>query len=261
MCIRDRRRVRDGLVRAHLASINMCSKTKLGDLKPMQPAGAAALHGVSASWVKTHPDDFLLLDVRDYDEGMLECAAGQVPLGALMERCGTEDKPLPEEFIDSSKTICCVCRSGVRARTAAEQLNLHGHDATFINRGLVEWDAPAATVPGLVVVLSSVSPDQVSIAMSAVATSQKSGVQTVLVVMGRAVLLFRTPAQGIEERELLQGCWAGEPFKRTDALLDGFRAEGGVVLLCTSCVKNKGIDVDDGLVDGVHLMNLSLIHI
>merc|ERR1711988_1021334 len=81
-----------------------------------------------------------------------------------------------------------------------------------------------------------------------------SGVQTVLVGMATAVRLFRQPQEGIPAEDLIQGCWAGEPFQKTDALLTGFQEAGGVILLCTTCVKNQGIE--DSLQECAVLMQL-----
>jgi len=235
----------------------MCSKTTLGNLAPLTEGGSgmAAVEGVSASWVKSHVDQYIVLDVTEdmgEDEATsFEGATAKVSLGRLIRDSETV---AALEWYDSSKTIVTLCATGVRAKVAAEELQRQGIKATYVNRGILEWKNPRATKPGLVVVLSTMDKDKVSIAMSACAVSQKSGVQTVLVGMATAVRLFRQAKAGIPEEELIQGCWAGEPFQKTDALLTGFLQAGGVILLCTTCVKNQ--EVEGSLQDCATLMQL-----
>mmetsp|Transcript_18678 Transcript_18678/g.41440 ORF Transcript_18678/g.41440 Transcript_18678/m.41440 type:complete len:265 (+) Transcript_18678:2-796(+) len=248
----------------------MCSTSKLGNLAPVDSGsagGAAGVEAVSAAWVKSHSQNYYVLDVTEGTEGDTVEATleGQakvpcIPLGRLLRHLCREELEL--EGYKSSQTLVTMCKTGVRARIAAEELIKAGYKATYVTRGLLEWNAPAATKAGLVVSISGMEKDKVSLAVSACATSQKT-TQTVLVVMASAVQLFRKTddvlvdgkwKEGVNKEEYLEGCWAGEPFQQTVALWNTFRENGGVTLLCTSCVKNKGCE--DNMRDGTTFMNL-----
>mmetsp|Transcript_53244 Transcript_53244/g.116893 ORF Transcript_53244/g.116893 Transcript_53244/m.116893 type:complete len:262 (-) Transcript_53244:103-888(-) len=245
----------------------MCSKSKLGELAPVGSAAAGAVlaEAVSAAWVKSHAQNYYLVDVTEGGEGdtleaTLEGQASvpRIPLGELIR----DIDQLKLEGHDSSKTLVTLCKTGVRGRIAAEELVKEGYKAAYVTRGLLEWNAPAATKAGLVVTMSGMEKEKISVALSACANSQKT-TQTVLVVMASAVQLFRKTddvlmdgkwKEGVNPEEYLEGCWAGEPFQQSIALWNAFSKSGGVTLLCTTCVKNKGCEGNTR--DGTTLMNL-----
>jgi len=246
---------------------DMCSKSKLGDLAPVGSAGAgaAAADAVSAAWVKSHAQNYFLLDVTEGGEGdtleaTLEGQASvpRVPLGQLIR----DIDQLKFDGYDASKTLVTICKTGVRGRIAAEELVKEGYKAAYVTRGHLEWSTPAATKPELVVTMSGMEKEKISVALSACANSQKT-TQTVLVVMASAVQLFRKTdgvladgkwQDGVNPEEYLEGCWAGEPFQQSIALWNAFRQNGGVTLLCTTCVKNKGCE--GNMREGTTLMQL-----
>lgn len=233
----------------------MCSKSKLGSLPPMtgtNGGAGSAVQGISAGLVKASPDKYLLLDVtEEVGEESFADAAAKVPLGKLIRE---SENVVNEPWYNPDKTIVCMCATGVRGQIAAQELTNQGLKATFVNRGILEWSSPAATKPGLVITIKTLEKDQVSVAMSAANASQQSGVQTVVVAMAKGVLLFREKQSGIPPEEIIQDCWAGEPFKNTGDLWAAFRKAGGVTLLCTTCVKNQGIEGKTQ--DGANLMQL-----
>lgn len=73
----------------------------------------------------------VLLDVREADELVQVRVPGvhHIPLGELMDR--SAEIPEGELFI--------ICRSGVRSRTACEQLGSIGRPATNVAGGTIAW--------------------------------------------------------------------------------------------------------------------------
>ena len=76
--------------------------------------------------------DFVILDVREYEEWMSGHAPGAVhiPMSELMARV---------EEIDPTKHIICVCRSGNRSARVTAWLRQHGFDAINMTGGMSTW--------------------------------------------------------------------------------------------------------------------------
>jgi rhodanese-related sulfurtransferase len=74
----------------------------------------------------------LLLDVREPDEFDAGHAPGALPLpvGQLLARMGE---------LEATRSIVCVCRSGVRSATAADELCKAGYDAANLTGGMLAW--------------------------------------------------------------------------------------------------------------------------
>ena len=93
--------------------------------------------------------DKVLLDVRESDEWEAGHAPGAawIPLGEL-ERARTE--------IAFNKHIVCICRSGARSASAAEDLISWGFEAMNMTGGMRAWEAA-----GLPVVRDDETPGEV----------------------------------------------------------------------------------------------------
>lgn len=89
---------------------------------------------ISQTSVHAHPDDALLLDVREPAEWAAGHApnAVHVPLGALPHRL--DDVPRTDEAIP------VICRSGVRSAQAVAFLAAHGIAATNVAGGMQAWE-------------------------------------------------------------------------------------------------------------------------
>lgn len=74
----------------------------------------------------------ILLDVRQPEEYRSVHAAGArlIPLGELARRLGE----LPKDT-----EILCICQSGNRSQTAAQQLLAAGYQATNVRGGTIAW--------------------------------------------------------------------------------------------------------------------------
>ena len=99
--------------------------------------GGRAIAAISASEagqrLRGQPAPFVL-DVRQPDEYKLGHIAGAmlIPLGELSQRL----KDLPRE-----REILCVCRSGNRSRSAAQQLVAQGFKAANLSGGMIAWES------------------------------------------------------------------------------------------------------------------------
>jgi rhodanese-related sulfurtransferase len=87
------------------------------------------------------PQDLTVLDVREPIEWQQAHVPGSVhiPLMELPARLGE----LPTEG-----RILVVCAVGARSARAVEYLVQHGHDATNLDGGLVEWQAAGRELVG-----------------------------------------------------------------------------------------------------------------
>jgi rhodanese-related sulfurtransferase len=78
--------------------------------------------------------DFVVLDVREYEEWMSGHAPGAVhiPMSELAARVGE---------IERTKQIVCVCRSGNRSARVTAWLGQQGFDAINMSGGMSTWAA------------------------------------------------------------------------------------------------------------------------
>eukprot|EP00927_Polykrikos_kofoidii_P063640 TRINITY_DN5849_c0_g1_i1.p1 TRINITY_DN5849_c0_g1~~TRINITY_DN5849_c0_g1_i1.p1 ORF type:complete len:254 (-),score=47.74 TRINITY_DN5849_c0_g1_i1:84-845(-) len=236
----------------------MCSTSKLGSLPPLGGSsdGATMAPAVSAAMVKVNLERYTLVDIREPgEEGSAPPGAQAVTMGKLFSFA--HDKRLAEfEWFDTNKTILVLCTGGVRAAATAAKLVQSGYQAAYVTRGLLEWDSPAATKPGLVVILTTTDVEKVTLAMLAAKTSQGQGTQTVFIGMGKGVEVFRNVGvQGCTEADVVTGMKAEDPFPPVLGAWNAFKAAGGVTLLCTTCVKSRKLDAVD-VQDGAILFNM-----
>lgn len=92
----------------------------------------ATLPTVDADTAAAATDDFVLLDVREYEEWMSGHApdAIHIPMSELVTRVGELDRTRP---------IICICRSGGRSARVTAWLSEQGFDAVNMAGGMHAW--------------------------------------------------------------------------------------------------------------------------
>lgn len=85
----------------------------------------------------THPQDMLLLDIREQTE--LDEAPYMIP--------GSIHMPMGQVFVENSKgnlpkdkKIVMICRSGARCSLVAQALADKGYDLDYLEGGITAWD-------------------------------------------------------------------------------------------------------------------------
>mmetsp|Transcript_25199 Transcript_25199/g.37093 ORF Transcript_25199/g.37093 Transcript_25199/m.37093 type:complete len:261 (+) Transcript_25199:130-912(+) len=243
----------------------MCSVSKVNDmLKLTQSSRPGTTPELSAVKLKHNRDGFFLIDIREADEISSDpldttVADAEVPMGRIFCLSTTDAF---EEWKNNGKKIVLLCNTGYRASLAASELAANGMNAMVLSRGIIGLRNPAATVPDLVVLLSTKNnAEKISLALTACAVAASNDETVVLVLMGDGVSVFLRKGNNKEEESeasfRVEGTFLGEPFKPCKSLLNKFVGSGnGVVLGCTSCVKHRGFDFGSDLLDVVQPMQM-----
>ena len=94
---------------------------------------------ITANDLKAQKDNFVILDVREYDE--LE--SGKIESSKHMQ-LGLVIRNVKKEQIAElkGKKICTYCASGYRGNIAADELNKGGFDAINLEGGFSSWNQP-----------------------------------------------------------------------------------------------------------------------
>lgn len=253
----------------------MCSISKVNDMLQATGVGGAspggspaAARAVSAVKLRHSRSSYILVDIREADE--IEStplppdvtADAAMTTGALLHKAGDSDAF--DEWKSSGKTVALVCNTGYRASIAASALISSGAlpNCAVVGRGLLGLTNPAATVPDLVVILATKSdPEKITLAINGCAAAAGEGKTVVLVLMSDGVCTFlreECDKEAASDASLrVESIVAGEPFKPCKALLNKFLGSGnGVVLGCTSCVKNRGFEFGKDLLECVKPMQM-----
>ena len=106
-------------------------------------AATGSLEVVSAdqAWSAFDSGEAIMIDVREPEELAEQKVPGtiDIPLGELESRLAE---------IPNDKPVLVLCRSGNRARPAAELLAASGYDASVVDGGIIAWDASGLPYEG-----------------------------------------------------------------------------------------------------------------
>jgi rhodanese-related sulfurtransferase len=106
-------------------------------------AATGSLDVVSAveAWSAFDSGEAIMIDVREPEELAEQKVPGtiDIPLGEL-------DARLAE--IPNDKPVLVLCRSGNRARPAAELLAASGYEASVVDGGIIAWDSSGLPYEG-----------------------------------------------------------------------------------------------------------------
>jgi len=257
----------------------MCSTSKVSDaLKGLAAASSAASSGdvvptVSAHRVREHRSNYLLVDVREEEEieerPMSNCVVdAMINLGTIVhDASDLLELAAAAGGGSGPKTIVTVCRSGRRARIAAqsilEQSTKHRTRVAcaVLQNGLIGWENAAAISPDFLVVLGvggKELTEKLSLALAAVASAVDTYDNVVLVVMSDGVNWFvnrekettsestKKPPTTTTTCPNVEDVVQGEPYKPCKGMLSKFLLSGGVVFACTTCVKHRGYSFEKG---------------
>lgn len=219
----------------------MCLKSDHATLPvSLAPQGSSisSVVTVTPSELKANPSAYWIVDVREKDEAAAPSTkkvpgSVNIPLGSLIHQAA-------DGKLDATKSILCVCNVGFRAGVAAQTLSSLGLKACSLLGGAEAYHGPIASWfnPEYVVVLQSVNEEVATLALSVATASQTNGKQTALVCMGPSPLLFRK--EGVEgdiKAPRVSTLNVGDPFKKGEMLIQKYKAAGGAVFACKSCVK------------------------
>lgn len=225
-------------------------------------AAPGAEQRVPPACIRSQRDKYYVLDVRGEDDEIEEAKASlgdltvdeRLPLGKLL-RLAAEGKM--EHLRTSGKKVVTLCNVGYRAGVAARELAAKGFDAAAMERGMLAYNNGAAVRPDFVVVLgTSDSAENVTLALTAAAAKASQGKQVVLVAMSAGVETLRNPGvpphpsadADADARSLrVADVDLGAPYKPAGKQLDKFLAAGGVVLGCKSCIVHRGFKYGETL--------------
>jgi rhodanese-related sulfurtransferase len=112
-------------------------------------SGAAAAGGggkpgvvsAAAAWDEFDSGSAIMVDVREPGELAEQNVPGtiDIPLGQLESRLAE---------VPTGKPVLVLCRSGNRARPAAETLATAGYDVSIVDGGILAWDAAGLPYEG-----------------------------------------------------------------------------------------------------------------
>jgi len=253
----------------------MCSVSKVNELlslasSPGSVAAAPSVPQIPGVKLKHDRQAFFLIDIREPDE--VTADEEPLPLKLIVDATVTMGKLISSArsttAVDEWKTqaagkqIVVFCPTGYRAGIVARELVANGYNAAVLMRGLLGLPNPAATIPDLLVILGTkTNAEKMTLAMTACSAAAAAGETVVLALMGDGVCTFLRKGNNKEERSetslRVEETFVGEPFQPCDQLLTKFAATGnGVVLACTSCVKNRKIQFGSDLLDCVYPMQM-----
>jgi len=92
---------------------------------------------ITATELKSHKNDFVIIDVREIDEldgGKID-ASIHLPLGLTIRKA---KKKQIEDLRD--KKICTYCGTGYRGNIAADELLKEGFNAVTLDGGYSSWN-------------------------------------------------------------------------------------------------------------------------
>lgn len=245
----------------------MCSTSKIDAIRAVVGATASSpvVRQVSAVKLRHSRDKYFVVDIREADEIESEPfpddikADAEASMGKLFRLTGELD-----DWKKLDKTVTLVSRSGHRASCTATELMANGlSDVAVLTRGVTELKNPSATVPDLVVLLCTKSnPEKITLALSACASAASKGETVVLVLMSDGVCTFLRKGDNKEAQSetslRVTETFVGEPFKPCGTLLKAFLGTGnGVILGCTSSIKNRHFEFGSDLLDCVKPIEMS----